>query len=172
MRLPFIPRDIDAFHWVVPFASSVVAVFLSVMPLHLPGLTVATPAFVLMAIYHWTLYRPDLVAPSGLFILGLLLDLLDGTPYIGISPLIFLALRGLVLIGGPRIANQPFSIVWAGFLGAAAVAAALEWLIVSILTLMPLAPRPSIFQFLVTAAAFPLAGYVLAQLQRGLLARA
>ncbi|HEX4111407.1 MAG TPA: rod shape-determining protein MreD [Stellaceae bacterium] len=169
MRLAFPHRDIDSFRWLVPFVTGLVAVCLSVMPLHVPGLAVATPAFVLMAIYHWTLYRPDLVLPSGVFVLGLLLDLLDGTTYIGISSLTFLAVRGLVLLSRNRIANQPFPIVWAGFLAIAGAALALEWLTLSVLTLTPLAARPFMFQLLVTAAAFPLAGYALAQLQRGLL---
>lgn len=171
MRLAFFHRDTDSRQWLLPFVTGLVAVFLSVLPLHVPGLAVATPAFALMAIYHWTLNRPDLLPPASVFVLGLMLDLLDGTIYIGISPLIFLIVRGLVLVSRQRVVNQPFPVVWAGFLAVAGAAMALEWLVLAVLTLTPLASRPFIFQLLVTAAVFPLAGYALAQLQRGLLAR-
>jgi rod shape-determining protein MreD len=171
MRFAFFHRDTDFLPWLIPFVSGVVAVFLSMVPLHLPGLAIATPAFALMAIYHWTLYRPDLVPSGAVFALGLMLDLLDGTPYIGISSLIFLIVRGLVVLGQRRLANQAFAIVWAGFLAVAGVAIALEWVFLSVLSLTSLAPRPFIFQLVVTAAVFPLADYVLAQLQRGLSVR-
>ena len=31
------------------------------LPLHIPGYAALTPAFTLMAVYHWTIYRPDLL---------------------------------------------------------------------------------------------------------------
>jgi rod shape-determining protein MreD len=171
LRFAFFQRDADVLYRSIPFVSSVVAAILSVVPLQVPGLAVATPAFALMAIYHWTVYRPDLMPPTGVFVVGLLLDLLDGTPYIGLSSLTFLAARSLILVGRRRAANQPFGVVWAGFLVVAAIAIGLEWLMTSALSLAPLASRPFVFQVLVTVAAYPIGDYLLAQLQRRALRR-
>jgi rod shape-determining protein MreD len=171
MRLAFFQRDADVLYRLMPFVSCLAGAILSVVPLQVPGLPGATPAFALMAIYHWTIYRPDLMPPSGVFAIGLALDLLDGTPYIGVSSLIFLIVRSLVQVGHRRVTNQPFPIVWAGFLAVASAAIALEWLFVGALNAAPLGPRPFLFQILATVAAFPVASYVLAQLQRGFLAR-
>lgn len=171
MRLAFVQRDADTANRLIPFLSCLVAVVLTVVPLHVPGLAVATPAFALMAVYHWTVYRPDLLPPWGLFVLGVVLDLLDGTPYLGVSALTFLAARSFVLIGRRRTVNRPFAIVWAGFLAAAAFAIGLQWALTSAVSLRALSIRPFVFQVVVTVAVYPIADYLLAQLQRALLRR-
>lgn len=171
MRLAFFQRDADVLNRVVPFLSCLIAAILTVVPLQVPGLAVATPAFALMAVYHWIVYRPDLMPPASVFVVGIVLDLLGGTPYIGVSSLTFLAARSLILLGRSRYANQPFVIVWAGFFGIAAIAIGLQWLLISALSFNALASRPFVFQILVTVAAYPIADYLLAQAQRGLLRR-
>lgn len=171
MRLTFFQRDTDTVNRLIPLLSCLAALVLSVVPLHVPGLAVVTPAFALMAVYHWTVYRPDLLSPSGLFVLGVALDLLGGTPYLGVSALTFLATRSLVMLGRRRAVNRPFAIVWAGFLVIAAFAIGLQWAITSAASMSALSPRPFIFQAVVTVAAYPIADYLLAQLQRGLLRR-
>ncbi len=172
MRLAFFQRDADVLYHLVPLATGFIAVILSVVPLHVPGLAVATPAFALMAIYHWTVYRPDLITPTAVFLIGILLDVLDGTPYIGLSSLTFLVARSLILLGRRRAVNQAFSTVWAGFFAVAVATIGLQWLMISILSMTKLAARPFAFQVLVTVAAYPIGDYLLAQLQRGLFRRA
>lgn len=169
MQLGLLPRDADIFYRLVPLVSGIIAAILSVVPLHVPGLAVATPAFALMAVYHWTVYRPDLMSPGIVFVIGILLDLLEGTPYIGVSSLTLLIARSLVLLGRRRAANQSFSIVWAGFFGVAAVAIGLQWLAMSALTMTTLSAQPFTFQILVTVAAYPIVDYLLAHVQRGFL---
>jgi len=171
MRQDFFQRDVQLYR-LVPFTSTVFAVILSVVPLQVPGLAVATPTVALMAVYYWTVYRPDLMPPSAIFVIGVMLDLLNGTPYIGLSSLTFLVLRSLILVFRGRAANQDFALIWAGFLAAAAVAMGLQWLATCVLSRTPLAARPFMFQGLVTVAAFPIADYLLAQLHRRLLVRA
>ncbi|MGH6981714.1 MAG: rod shape-determining protein MreD [Stellaceae bacterium] len=171
MRLAFFQRDVETLYRLCPAASGLIAVVLSVVPLHVPGLAIATPAFALMAIYHWTVYRPDLMTPSAVFTIGVALDLLAGTPYIGLSALTFLAARSFVLVGRRRAVNQPFAIVWAGFFATAAFATGLQWIMISALSMNALSPRPFVFQVVVTVAAYPIADYLMAQLQRGVLRR-
>lgn len=172
MRLAFSPRDAEIVYRLVPLATGVIAAILSVVPLHVPGLAVATPAFALMVIYHWTVYRPDLITPTIVFLIGLLLDLLDGTPYIGLSSLTFLIARSLILLGRGRAVNQAFSVVWAGFFVVAVATIGLQWLMIGVLSMTRLAARPFAFQVLVTVAAYPIGDYLLAQVQRGLFRRA
>jgi rod shape-determining protein MreD len=171
MSLAFFQRDIEVVYRAAPFLTCVAGVILSVLPLQVPGLAVATPAFALMAVYHWTVYRPDLMPPSAVFAVGIMLDVLDGTPYIGLSSLTLLIARSLILGTRRRAVNQPFAIVWAGFFAVAAIAIALQWLMTSGLSLSLLASRPFVFQVLITVAAYPIADYLLAQVQRGLLRR-
>src|SRR5579863_9753559 len=100
----------------VPFLTTVLFAFLSVLPLNLPGFAVVMPAFALMAVFHWTVYRPDLLPLSAVFVTGLLLDLLNGTPYVGLSALVFLLGRTAVIGQRKFFVNRAFTVVWVGFL--------------------------------------------------------
>jgi rod shape-determining protein MreD len=45
-------------------------VIVSVLPVKIPGYAALTPAITLMAAYHWTIYRPDLLPRIALFAVG------------------------------------------------------------------------------------------------------
>src|SRR6201987_873549 len=62
----------------LPVATTLLAVLISIQPVAIPGYAALTPAFTLMAVYHWTIYRPNLLPPAVLFLLGLAQDLLAG----------------------------------------------------------------------------------------------
>src|SRR5271157_5764774 len=94
-------RDVPFSGRVVPFVTTLVFALISLVPLHLPGFAVITPAFSLMALYHWTVYRPNLLPPISVFVLGLVLDLLSGAPYVGLSAGIFLVARTVLLTNRP-----------------------------------------------------------------------
>lgn len=155
----------------VPFLTTVLFAFFSIVPLNLPGFAVVMPAFVLMAVFHWTVYRPELLPLSAVFASGLLLDLLNGTPYVGISALIFLIGRSAVMGQRKLFVNRPFAIVWLGFLALAVALFLLLWLLVSGLHGSFIDLRPFAFQAVLTVACYPAASYVLARAQRAFLAR-
>ena len=52
----------------LPVATTVLAMLLSIQAIPIPGYAPVTPAFTLMAAYHWTIYRPDLLPSLALFI--------------------------------------------------------------------------------------------------------
>jgi rod shape-determining protein MreD len=172
MGMALFQREAGGFpNKLVPFVTTLFLVVLSIVPWHVPGLAVVAPAFALMAVYHWTIYRPDLLPPSAVFIAGLLLDLLNGTPYVGTSALSLLLTRS-VLMGQRRFfVNRLFPVLWAGFLLTTAAVVAFEWALVSALHGAVLGARPAIFEALLTVATFPLASYLLARAQRSFLMR-
>jgi rod shape-determining protein MreD len=150
----------------VPGTTTILFAILSLVPFRLPGFGSIAPSFVLMAAYHWTLYRPDLLPLGTIFLAGLLLDLLNGTPYVGLSALVLLVARSAVL-GQRRLINQrSFGLIWLGFFAVSVGAFAFEWGFVSLMQLRPLAPRPFIFQALVTTACYPVGSYLLALAHR------
>jgi rod shape-determining protein MreD len=156
----------------VPFLTTVLFAFFSIVPLNLPGFSVVMPAFALMAVFHWTVYRPDLLPLSAVFASGLLLDLLNGTPYVGISALVFLVARAAVMSQRKLFVNRPFAVVWLGFLVLAVAAFLLLWALVSALHASFIDLRPFAFQAVLTVACYPAASYVLARAQRTFLVRA
>jgi rod shape-determining protein MreD len=155
----------------VPSLTTFLFVLISVVPLHIPGFAVVTPAFALMAVFHWTIYRSDLLPPLAVFFAGLLLDLLNGTPYVGTSALSLLLTRS-VLMGQRRFfINRLFPVLWAGFLATAAAVVTFEWALVSLLHGSALGLRPFIFEAALTVASFPVGSYLLARTQRAFLMR-
>lgn len=167
-----IERDIGYPGRLVPFLTTVLFAFFTIVPLNLPGFAVVMPSFALMAVFHWTVYRPDLLPLSAVFVSGLLLDLLNGTPYVGISALVFLIGRSAVMGQRKFFANRSFAVVWLGFLGLAVGVFLLLWALVSALHAGFIDLRPFIFQAVLTVACYPAASYILARAQRAFLTRA
>ncbi|MDE1902813.1 MAG: rod shape-determining protein MreD [Alphaproteobacteria bacterium] len=152
----------------VPSTTTILFVLLSLLPFHVPSFGSIAPAFALMAVFHWSVYRPDLLPPTIVFIAGLSLDLLNGTPYVGLSALVLLLVRTGVLSQRQVFSHRPFSILWLGFFGAAVGAFTLEWTFVSLMQMQVLPPRPFIFQTLITTACFPIGSYLLALAHRAM----
>lgn len=156
----------------VPFLTTLLFAIISVVPLNLPGSSVVTPAFALMAVFHWTVYRPDLMPLSAVFVTGILVDLLNGTPYVGLSALALLGARTAVMNQRRFFANRTFSLVWLGFCAVAGGAFIFLWLSVSLLHGGILGLRPFIFQAVLTVTCYPVGSYFLARAHRAFLSRA
>jgi len=163
------PRDTGAPGRIVPFVSTFVFVLVSVVPLQLPGFAAVTPSFALMAVFHWTVYRPDLLPLSAIFALGVLLDLLNGTPFLGLSALTLLIARTVVLMNRRHFINRDFSVLWLVFLALASGAFMFNWALVSALDRRILGTRPFLFEAVLTVACYPVGSYVLARLHRAFL---
>src|SRR5215469_8456537 len=161
--MPFaLSRDTGSSLCFVPFVITLLFAIISVVPLSLPGFAVVTPAFALMAVFHWTVYRPDLLPLTAVFVTGLLLDLLNGTPYVGLSALALLGARTAVLSQRQLFVNRTFPVLWLGFSVVAAGTFAFFWVAVSILHGSTLGLRPFIFQAVLTIACYPVGSYILA----------
>src|SRR3984957_998094 len=90
--IPALPRVNNGAARLLPVGTTLLAAVISVLPLQIPGYAALTPVFTLMAAYHWTIYRPDLLPPIALFAVGLAEDLLAGSP-MGVNALLLLLTR-------------------------------------------------------------------------------
>src|SRR5947209_16987840 len=155
----------------VPILTTLVAATITILPLRIPGYAALTPAFALMAAYHWTIYRPDLLPPLALFAVGLTEDLLTGAP-VGASALMLLLARAGVLRFRRYFVNRAFPFVWSGFTLLAGVAMLGVWALHCAIELSILDLRNTIFRTVVTIAMFPVASFLLGRAQRGLMGAA
>src|ERR1044071_5456512 len=110
----------------LPTATVVAATAFSLLPLHIPGYAALTPAFALMAVYHWSVYRPDLLPPSGLFAIGFAQELVTRAA-VPASALVLLLARAGVLRYRHHFVGRPFPFTWAGFAVLAAAATLGLW---------------------------------------------
>jgi rod shape-determining protein MreD len=154
--------------WARNFSPAITAILfaiLEVVPTGIPGFENVTPAFAMMAVFYWSLYRPDLVPVTAVFAVGLLLDILSGGP-IGINALIMLGVYGVVLTQRPAFLGKPFFVAWLGFVVIAGVAVFLHWLLSCLLALQLLPIGKAIGQFVLTAVVFPLVAWMLVRVHR------
>jgi rod shape-determining protein MreD len=149
----------------LPVASTVVAILLSIQPIHIPGYAAVTPAFSLMTTYHWTIYRPTLLPAPALFILGIMQDLLSGgLP--GVTALLLLLSRAVVLRQRRHFVSRPFPFVWAGFTLVTGGAMLFLWALHSLLAAQLLDFRGTVFRAVLTVSLFPVASFLLGRAQR------
>ena len=166
--IPSLPRVNGGVARALPIATPILAALLTILPLHAPGYAVLTPAFVLMAVYHWTIYRPDLLAPVGVFAVGLAQDLLAGT-MIGAGALVLLLARAAVLRFRRYFINRTFPVVWGGFALLAGAAMFGLWALHCLLQLTFFDLRGTVFRTVLSVAIFPVASFALGRTQRALM---
>lgn len=149
-----------------PFGITFFAVLLAVVPWRIPSLGVAGPIWPLMAVFYWTLYRPDLMPALAVFVVGLLFDALSGAP-LGVNVLAFLTLHGLVAGQRRFFYGKPFMLVWLGFAVATATALAVAWVLTALWHGSVIGGQDRmVTQFVMTVGCFPLVSWALFTWQR------
>lgn len=154
-----------------PFAVCVLLVPLGMVPLPMPGYTPVAPAVALIAVYYWSIYRPDLLPAVAVFAIGLLQDLLSGVP-LGVNTLVLLMVHRVVTSQRRFFHGKPFLVLWWSFMLVAAGVALMSWVLVALLVGTLIDPRPVIAQYLLTLALFPGLTWVLVRAQRAFLKQA
>lgn len=154
----------------LPFLVTMLCGILAGLPVRLPLPVPLSPDLPLMAVFYWTIYRPDLMPPSVILAAGLLLDLLAGGP-VGITSLAFLLVSGVLMTQRRVFLSKPFAVTWWGFALIATLVAAIRWAMAALIAgrSVPLAEPTG--QLLATVALFPLVAWVLVVTQRRLLDR-
>jgi len=166
--LPALPRVNGSAARVLPIATTILAALITILPLRIPGYAALTPAFTLMAAYHWTIYRPDLLPPLALFVVGLGEDLLVGAP-VGVSALLLLLVYTAATSYRRYFVNRTFPFVWGGFTLLTCCAMLGLWALHCALDATLLDFRNTIFRTVLTIAIFPLASFLLGRTQRALM---
>jgi rod shape-determining protein MreD len=158
-----------ASRYAFPLVVTATVLLLLSAPFGLPGQAQMQPAWVLASVFFWSLFRPASLPSAAVFLLGLLLDVLAQGP-IGVGVLILLLTHGAALKCRRWLTRQGFALVWLVFTGCAALAACLEWMLVSLLTWRGLPPWPALFEFCVACGLYPILATAMTRAHRGLAA--
>ena len=148
-----------------PAALTLAAVFISVVPIGVSGLPEVTPFFTLMAVYHWSIYRPELLPAPAVFILGLVQDGLTGGP-LGLFALILVIVFGLVSMQRRTFLGKSFQVEWFGFSLVVLGATLVSWLISCVYFVTLVDPRPVVLQGILTLAIYPCIVWIFARVAR------
>jgi len=166
-----LPRVNNGAARLLPVLTMLVAALATILPVRVPGYAALTPAFTLMAVYHWTIYRPDLLPAVVLFAVGLAEDLLTGAP-VGVGALVLLLARAAVLRARRYFINRTFPFVWTGFALLGATAMLAVWVLQCLVQLTVFDLRSTMFRTVLTIAIFPVASFALGRTQRALIGAA
>ncbi len=148
-----------------PMAFTALLAILSVVTIGIPGYAAVVPGYTAMATFYWAIYRPDLQPASALFLIGILQDILVGTP-IGLTAITLLLVHALALSQRRTLIAKPFVLTWLGFVVIQLPASLLGWAVMSGLAFRPIGPEPAVFQYLVSALGFPLVAWLFVRLHR------
>ena len=123
------------------------------------------PMLNIIVIFYWTVYRPDLVPPAVLFLIGLIDDVVMGTP-LGLMASIFVLLYGVTLTQRQFFIGKSFYITWLGFSIISAVCIGLIWVLVALFAgRLGIVFIPFI-KYTLTLLSFPSAAWLLVRIQR------
>jgi rod shape-determining protein MreD len=151
----------------LPVATTLLAMVLSIEPLRIGGLGKVMPDFALMAAYYWAIFRPDLLPSLALFVIGMLQDLLcGGVP--GLTALLLLLCRATLSVWGYPFLARPFPFLWAGFALMTGAAMLFLWSMNCLLAGELLDLRSPSLCAVVTISLFPIAGFLLGKSRRAL----
>ena len=152
----------------VPFLISVGLVILTVVPTRLPGFSQVAPSWPMVGIFYWSIYRPDLLPIWAAFLIGLLADIIAGTP-IGINALLYLLVRGVVVTQRRFFLTNSFPMTWAAFAIIALGMMGLNWILFALLNGDVVDPQILLWQYVILMGMFPLVTILLAYTQMVLL---
>jgi len=150
-------RSLDPTRWLaLPMLQVLAATILFGIPLRLWGLQLPEPIFAMPAVFAWAVIRPSVLAPMGILILGLFLDLFWGGS-LGFWPLCLLIAYGILLAGRNMMAGQSRVMLWIWYGMVTAIAQLSGYLFV----MLDNRAMPSLvsvgWQYLATLVLFPFA---------------
>ena len=151
-----------------PLAISLLVVIATVVPVRVPEYAFLAPGFVLMAVFYWTVHRPDLMRPWGAFVVGLFDDVLTGAP-LGLNALVFVLMHGVIVAQHRFFRGKPFVLVWFAFAVIAFGAHTIASLLALIAGGAPIEPSAMLVRYGLAVAMYPLAGWFLGRAQRAFL---
>ncbi|CAA7618849.1 rod shape-determining protein MreD [Magnetospirillum sp. SS-4] len=152
----------------VPFGVTLFLLLLTAVPTHLPGFAGITPMLPLMGVCYWAIYRPDLLPAWLAFILGLLSDIVDGTP-LGVNALVMILVQATAASQRKFFLGKSFAVTWWAFGLLSAGAVFLSWVLASMLIGRVIDPLPVAFVYLMTLCFFPILTWFLARTQMAFL---
>jgi len=162
---PWLSRLEQQLRALLPGATMIFLLILSLIPWHVPGIAVVSPAFVLVAIFFWGIYHPQLLPYWFTFVIGVVQDLLLGLP-IGQGALGLLLFQGLVVSQRRFLLTKPFLVVWWGFALLAPLGGAIAWAIASIVRDAVIPVLPVVVQTAITVLLYPAFGALFGWLQQ------
>jgi rod shape-determining protein MreD len=137
-------------------AQALAATVLFGIPLRAFGLQLPEPVFPMVLAFAWAVIRPSILAPFGILVMGLFLDIFWGGP-LGLWAICLLLAYGGALAGRSMMAGQSRLILWVWYALTTATAMVAGLLFVMLDSKSTPGLIPMAWQFLATIILYPFA---------------
>ncbi len=151
-----------------PVLVAIMLMFIMMVPLRLPNFGTIAPSIALMAVFYWAVYRPDLVGPIAVGMMGFLQDAISGAP-LGMNAIVCLLAYSSVVSQRQLFLAHGFFILWWGFMLTAMIAGLVAWSLHSMLHLDMVPFDPVLYQAAASISLFPAAAWLFGRVQRAFL---
>lgn len=155
----------------LPVAVTLLLVVISVVPLRMPASHALAPDLVLMAVFYWTVHRPDLMRPWTVFIIGLLGDILTGAPP-GANALVLVLVHASIIAQHKVFRGKGFALVWWAFALIAPAAHVVTAIVALLVAGVVVDPSVLGLRLVLTIAFYPAVAWFMGRAQRAFLASA
>lgn len=139
----------------VPMGFTIFVVLFLSIPFDIPGRNELLPAVIVASVYFWSIYRPKSMPAIGVFLLGLLIDILNFSPP-GIVILILLITYGIGVTQRLRLAKYSFLLIWLIFAFIAIGVFMLQWVLTSAFSLKIMPYTSFLFEIIFAIGIYPL----------------
>lgn len=139
----------------MPALATLMLFLLGLVPIGMAGTGDFPPDICLISIYYWTIFRANAIPFWFVFLLGILRDSLFGVA-LGMSSLIFIFFRLLILSQQRYLIKETFWAMWVGFGLVIIPTLFIQWLMVSAYIKSLLPPMPTLMQWVFTFGLYPL----------------
>ena len=160
----------SVFETFLPLLIALICVMLSMLPVGLSAGFSINPSFALMAIFYWALYRPDLLPPISVFIVGLFQDLLSAGP-LGLWAFVYLTVYAIVVSQRLFFIGKAFFAIWTGFGVIALLVGLIAWIIGCLYFQTYLSPVPILTQAVFSFIFYPVLNRVFGGIQKRFLSQ-
>jgi rod shape-determining protein MreD len=144
----------------LPVIISLALTLAVVLPIGLPQWGILAPPLLLIAVFYWSIVRPDLMPPTAAFVLGLFQDLLTGAP-LG-SGAFIMVLTQWTMRGQQRyLINRPFFLMWAAFAPVAIIAGVLDWLVYALINFHAVPILGALVRMVLGIVLFPVVAWLI-----------
>ena len=151
-----------------PFLLTILLIFISSVQYEIPNLGRVMPLFSLIAIFHWGVYRAELLPNYAVFFIGFFQDVLSGVP-IGVHTLAYILVYNIILTQQRFFARKSFYIIWLGFAVVSAGVMFVLWGVLSILNGVFIDLSPVISQYGIGVGMYPIISYAFSRWQQVIL---
>jgi len=116
---------------VIPFLTVLFLIIIMILPYNTVLISDIMPFLTLIGVYYWSVFKPELLPIGVVFILGLLQDVLLGSP-LGLMPLLLIVVQQFIYNQGQQFLERDYLFNWFFFVMIVAGFGFLNWGITSL----------------------------------------